>query len=90
MTNLLPNGYKAQVVAYSRLAVIRYYAAFLEARDELLAQAAALSDYDKVMDDEVLGGLNWSSQHGRFPRSRALRPVPPPGFSTQGFFEDAR
>ncbi|NYS26676.1 type I restriction endonuclease subunit R [Rhodobacteraceae bacterium 2376] len=54
VTNLLPNGYKAQVVAYSRLAVIRYHAAFLEARDELLAQAAALSDYDKAMDDEVL------------------------------------
>jgi type I restriction enzyme R subunit len=54
VTNLLPNGYKAQVVAYSRLAVIRYQAAFLEARDELLAQAAGLSDYDKAMDDEVL------------------------------------
>lgn len=54
VTNLLPNGYKAQVVAYSRLAVIRYHAAFLEARDELLAQAAALSDFDKAMDDEVL------------------------------------
>jgi type I restriction enzyme R subunit len=54
VTNLLPNGYKAQVVAYSRLAVIRYHAAFLEARDELLAQAAALSDHDKAMDDEVL------------------------------------
>ncbi|RID89981.1 type I restriction endonuclease subunit R [Gemmobacter lutimaris] len=54
VTNLLPNGYKAQVVAYSRLAVIRYHAAFLEARDELLAQAAALSDHDKAMDDEFL------------------------------------
>jgi type I restriction enzyme R subunit len=54
VTNLLPNGYKAQVVAYSRLAVIRYHAALLEARDELLAQAAALSDHDKAMDDEVL------------------------------------
>ena len=52
--NLLPNGYKAQVVAYSRLAVIRYHAAFLEAQDELLAQAAALSDHDKAMDDEAL------------------------------------
>ncbi len=54
VTNLLPNGYKAQMVAYSRLAVIRYHAAFLEARDELLAQATALSSYDKAMDDEVL------------------------------------
>ena len=54
VTNLLPNGYKAQVVAYSRLAVIRYHAAFLEARDELLTQAATLSDHDKSMDDEEL------------------------------------
>ncbi|MCE8422234.1 restriction endonuclease subunit R, partial [Rhodovulum sulfidophilum] len=29
VTNLLPNGYKAQVVAYSRTAVVRYNAAFL-------------------------------------------------------------
>jgi type I restriction enzyme R subunit len=25
VTNILPNGYKAQVVAYSRLAAIRYF-----------------------------------------------------------------
>lgn len=54
VTNLLPNGYKAQVVAYSRTAVVRYHAAFLEARDELLAEAATLSDHDKGMDDELL------------------------------------
>jgi len=54
VTNLLPNGYKAQVVACSRLAVIRYHTALLEARDELLAQAATLPDGDKAMDDEAL------------------------------------
>ncbi|WP_444465198.1 type I restriction enzyme subunit R domain-containing protein [Rhodobacter capsulatus] len=54
VTNLLPNGYKAQVVAYSRTAVVRYHAAFLAARDELMAEAAALSDREKAMDDEVL------------------------------------
>ena len=54
VTNILPNGYKAQVVAYSRLAAIRYYAALQEARDELLAQAHALSASDKAMDDEAL------------------------------------
>ncbi len=46
VTNILPNGYKAQVVAYSRLAVIRYYTAFLAARDELLAEAEALMPQD--------------------------------------------
>lgn len=54
VTNILPNGLKAQVVAYSRLAVMRYYSAFQSARDELLAEAGALPDADKTMDDEAL------------------------------------
>src|SRR5690606_22893826 len=36
VTNILPNGYKAQVVAYSRIAAVRYYHALQAARDELL------------------------------------------------------
>ncbi|MBF8272029.1 MAG: Type I restriction-modification system, restriction subunit R [Magnetococcales bacterium] len=54
VTNILPNGYKAQVVAYSRLAALRYFAALKQARDELLAEAAALPALDKIMDDEAL------------------------------------
>ncbi len=54
VTNILPNGYKAQVVAYSRLAAIRYFEALRAARDELLAQADALSPEDKTLDDEAL------------------------------------
>lgn len=54
VTNILPNGYKAQVVAYSRLAAIRYFEALKEARDELLAEAQALSPEDKTLDDEAL------------------------------------
>ena len=54
VTNILPNGYKAQVVAYSRLAAIRYFSALREARDELLADAQALSPEDKALDDEAL------------------------------------
>ncbi|MFM5111320.1 type I restriction endonuclease subunit R [Aeromonas caviae] len=54
VTNILPNGYKAQVVAYSRLAAIRYFEALRAARDELLAEAQALSAEDKVLDDEAL------------------------------------
>lgn len=54
VTNILPNGYKAQVVAYSRLAAIRYYSALQQARDDLLKDAAALSATDKAMDDEAL------------------------------------
>jgi type I restriction enzyme R subunit len=54
VTNILPNGLKAQVVAYSRLAVVRYFTALQVARDELLAEAEALSDGDKAMDEEAL------------------------------------
>lgn len=54
VTNILPNGYKAQVVAYSRLAAIRYFEALRAARDELLAEAQTLSAEDKALDDEAL------------------------------------
>jgi type I restriction enzyme R subunit len=35
---VLPNGFKAQVAAHSRVAAVRYRAAFLQARDELVAK----------------------------------------------------
>lgn len=54
VTNILPNGYKAQVVAYSRLAAIRYFEALKLARDELLGETEALSPEDKALDDEAL------------------------------------
>ncbi len=54
VTYILPNGYKAQVVAYSRLAAIRYFEALRAARDDLLAEAQALSAEDKALDDEAL------------------------------------
>lgn len=54
VTNILPNGYKAQVVAYSRLAAVRYVAAFETARADLLAEAEALPPEDKALDDETL------------------------------------
>ncbi|WP_290871954.1 type I restriction endonuclease subunit R [Aquabacterium sp.] len=54
VTHILPNGFKAQVVAYSRLAVIRYLDALQNARDALLTEAEALSAEDKAMGDEAL------------------------------------
>lgn len=54
VAHILPNGYKAQVVAYSRLAAIRYFEALKKARDELLAEAEGLSPQDKALDDEAL------------------------------------
>ena len=42
------------MVAYSRLAAIRYFESLETARDELLAKAHALSPQDKALDDEAL------------------------------------
>ena len=54
VTNILPNGYKAQVVAYSRLAAVRYYKAFEYARNKLLVDAERLTDELKACDNETL------------------------------------
>lgn len=52
--NILPNGLKAQVVAYSRQAAVRYQAALARARDELVAEAEALDERDRTLDDVAL------------------------------------
>ncbi len=52
--NILPSGLKAQVVAYSREAAVRYYNAFLAARAELVKEAEVLAPQDQVLDDEAL------------------------------------
>jgi type I restriction enzyme, R subunit len=41
--NILPNGFKAQVVAVSRRATVRYYKAFLAARDDLVREIENLA-----------------------------------------------
>jgi type I restriction enzyme R subunit len=51
---ILPNGYKAQVIGYSRLSALRYVEYFQEARDRLVSEAEALTDSDKALDDEGL------------------------------------
>ncbi|WP_346796702.1 type I restriction endonuclease subunit R [Halomonas sp. Bachu 37] len=54
VTHILPNGYKAQLVAYSRRAALRYYEALETARAELLEEALALAPKDKALDDTQL------------------------------------
>ncbi|MFI8565178.1 type I restriction endonuclease subunit R [Rhodococcus sp. NPDC078407] len=51
ISTVMPNGFKAQVTAASRLATVRYHEALRVARDELVADIAALpahlsADYD--------------------------------------------
>lgn len=62
VTYILPNGFKAQVVANSRLAAIRYVDAFEQARTELLAEAEALSPEQKSIDEEELCSLPRKAQ----------------------------
>ncbi|GEA15377.1 type I restriction enzyme [Moorella sp. E308F] len=51
---VLPNGFKAQVVASSRLAVARYYDAFQDAHRELLKELAAFQDsYLELTDEQI-------------------------------------
>lgn len=52
--NLLPNGLKGQVVAFSRRAAVRYQAGFEFARDELVAEATALDATTRALDDLAL------------------------------------
>ncbi len=52
--NVLPNGLKAQVVAYSRKAAVRYANALSTARDELVAEAEALDERTRALDDLAL------------------------------------
>ena len=51
---ILPNGLKAQVVAYSRLAAVRYDAALPKTRDELVKEALALDEDTRGLEDEEL------------------------------------
>jgi type I restriction enzyme R subunit len=60
---VLPNRFKAQVVATSRVAAVRYRAAFLAARDELLAKLDAL--------DPALRSAGAADQADRLPGKTA-------------------
>jgi type I restriction enzyme R subunit len=56
--NILPNGFKAQVVAVSRRATIRFYEAFREAQAELVAELEALHPNLLDLDAEAIGKLD--------------------------------
>jgi type I restriction enzyme R subunit len=55
--NILPNGFKAQVVAVSRRATLRYREAFLKARDELAAEVEQLDPSLLVLGNEARAEL---------------------------------
>jgi type I restriction enzyme, R subunit len=51
---VLPNGFKAQLAAHSRRATLRYRAALITARDELVSQIERLPEPTRAADPEVL------------------------------------
>jgi type I restriction enzyme R subunit len=51
---ILPNGFKAQLVAHNRRATIRYRDALLKARDELVADIEALPEATRNADPDNL------------------------------------
>ena len=51
---ILPNGLKAQVVAYSRPAVVKYHSALRQARDELVDEALALDEQTRNLEEDEL------------------------------------
>jgi type I restriction enzyme R subunit len=52
--NVLPNGFKAQLVAVSRLAAVRYHEALVEAYKRLLVELDELDPYLFELSDEEL------------------------------------
>jgi type I restriction enzyme R subunit len=54
VTNILPNGFKAQLVAYSRRAAIRYLEALKQAKSKLLEEAMALPPENKNIGETEL------------------------------------
>jgi type I restriction enzyme, R subunit len=55
--NILPNGLKAQVVAYSRKATIRYYDSFIEAQKELVEELESLEPEFRSVGKRDITGL---------------------------------
>jgi len=57
LSRILPNGFKAQVVAVSRRAAVRYQKAFEEAQDELVKRLQSIDLGLMGLDDKAIGEL---------------------------------
>jgi type I restriction enzyme R subunit len=62
VSTVMPNGFKAQVAASSRLATVRYREALLAARDDLVAQIEALPDHLRHADPDEIDRLDRKTQ----------------------------
>lgn len=59
---ILPNGLKAQVVATSRLAAVRYYHAFKKHIDELISRSESIDPALPILDEEEILKLDRETQ----------------------------
>ncbi|MGK7930979.1 MAG: type I restriction endonuclease subunit R [Microcystaceae cyanobacterium] len=62
ITHILPNGFKAQIVASSRLAVVRYVEAFKTAINNLIRQIEAKENILNALDEQALATLDDETQ----------------------------
>lgn len=62
VSRILPNGFKAQVVAVSRLAAVRYQKAFEEAQKELVGQLKNLDPKLRDFNDRAIESLDPESK----------------------------
>jgi type I restriction enzyme R subunit len=62
ITRILPNGFKAQVVASSRKAAVRYVEAFLAAKTRLLTQLENRATWLKDLDENTVMFLDEDTQ----------------------------
>lgn len=76
VTTVLPDGYKAQVVAVSRLAAVRYQKAFVEAKRELVAELEALAPADEQaqLASSLQGALPYLDQIRRLKFMAVISP----------------
>jgi len=79
--DILPNGFKAQVVSVSRRAAVRYYEALREARDELVAELEAVHPNLLDLGDDAINRLERDKAfliraHRYLPTIRALEFAP--------------
>lgn len=61
--NVLPNGFKAQVVVASRLAAVRFQAALAKARDDLVTRLDSLTSAQTRLSDEELEAASAETQY---------------------------
>jgi len=62
LSTVMPNGFKAQVAASSRLATVRYREALLQARDDLVTQIEELPDHLRHAAPEEIDRIDRKTQ----------------------------